>query len=1084
MADRIARVVLQAVVTQYRDAMKGAAKDTEDLGKKSKVTATQTQQSMQTLGRGMMVGGAVVVAGFGAAVMASARFEKQMSGVKAVSSATAGEMKKLSDAALKAGADTVFSASDAAKAEAELAKAGIAVSDILGGALTGSLSLAAAGQLDLAEAATISAQAMNIFKLQGSDVSHIADVLAAGANKSAADVGQLGDALRQGGLVAAQTGLSLEDTTGALAAFADNALVGSDAGTALKTMLQRLTPQSKEAAALMDELGITAYDAEGNFVGLEQYAGKLRAGLSGLTAEQKNTALATIFGSDAVRAAAVLYDQGAAGIADYTAAVNDQGAAARMAATQMDNLSGDVEALKGSLETALIQGGSGANAVLREITQAATGAVNAFGQLPGPVQAGATGLVGLTGAAVLAGGAVMVGVGQVTKFRGAMETLGVASQRTDRMLRGVGMATKTIGAAGAVLAISEIIGALNSAGADAAPSMDRLSEGLVDFVQTGQASGQLAATLGSDFSDLGEKIETASLRMHSWSDGSGSRFRLGGPGGRDIKEARQDIEALDQSLAAMVGSGHADIAAEAFHRLSQAATDQGVSAEEVNRAFSGYQNALAGSRAESKATTGATGGLTAEIDKQAKASLDAAKSLRDQASAAQALFDPIFAAQDALAKHAEAQTAVNKALREHGRNSAEYKQAQTDVLRATVDVHGALGNLKAGLQDGSVSLSNVNSQLGAYTQAGLISAAQARRFKAELAGVAGQSDALASKLGLLGQVDAKPSVDLDGFNPALNSLRVMEAHLAELDGRRVRVNVAVVTYQTSLHAAERQLGIGSGHAEGGPIAGPGTGTSDSILARLSNGEYVIRASAARRHRALLDTINNAPGFAAGGPVGFNPNKGSLAHQANVLVAHGGSADEIRALSAAYDEYLRKLDQAAERTRLLRDIQQAKSKAERASAREALRDLDRAAAREKQRAAADRAAARAETAADRKEVQKARADHTAELQDNMFELGAISAKQQQKNLTARMAKLEKYSDEWTALFQQRAQIVAQQHQTALGRVTFTAPVTQAQMQPASIASGRNGAVTVNGGITLQGSRATPQELRRELAWLTR
>jgi TP901 family phage tail tape measure protein len=1077
MTDRVARVILQAVVTQYRDAMKGAAKDTEDLGKKSKVTAAQTQQSMQTLGRGMMVGGAVVVAGFGAAVMASARFEKQMSGVKAVSNATAGEMKKLSDAALKAGADTVFSASDAAKAEAELAKAGIAVSDILDGALTGSLSLAAAGQLDLAEAATISAQAMNIFKLRGSDVGHIADVLAAGANKSAADVGQLGDALRQGGLVAAQTGLSLEDTTGVLAAFADAGLVGSDAGTSLKTMLQRLNPQSKEAAALMEQLGIQAYDAAGQFVGADVYAGRLREGLSGLTDEQKNSALATVFGSDAVRAAAIVYDNGTEGIRDHIAAVNDDGAAARNAATQMDNLSGDVEALKGSLETSLIQSGSGANAVLREITQTATGAVNAFGGLPAPVQVGATGLIGLTGAAVLAGGAVMVGVGQVTKFRGAMDTLGVASQRTDRMLRGVGMATKTIGAAGAVLAISEIIGALNSAGADAAPSMDRLSEGLVDFVQTGRSSGQLAATLGADFSDLGEKIETAGLRMHAWSDGSGSRFRLGGPGGRDIKEARQDIEALDQSLAAMVGGGHADIAAEAFFRLSQAASDQGVSTEELNNAFSGYQNALAGSRAVAKATTGVTGGLTSEIDKQAKASQEAAAAMREQANTARALFDPLFAAQDALTKQADAQRAVNTALRQHGRNSAEHRQAQEDALRATVDVHGALADLKAGLQDGSVSLANVNNQLDAYARAGWISTAQARLFKAQLAGVA-------SQLAILDRVQVQPAITVGGLDPAMNSLRTMEQRLDILNGRRVRVSVEVATYQTSLRAAERQLGVG-GHAEGGPISGPGTGTSDSILARLSNGEYVVRAAAARRHRALLDTINNAPGFASGGPVGFNPNKGSLAHQTNVLVAHGGTADEIRALSAAYEEYLRKLDQAAERTRLLRDLQRAKSKAERASAREALEDFDRAAARDKQRAAAERAVGRVEAAAARREAANAKADHKAELQDNMFALGLISPTQQAKNIAGRMAKLEKYSDEWTTLYQQRAQITAQQHQTALAGVTFTTPMSQPGVPAAAITSGRNGdGVTVNGGITLQGTQATPQQLRRELAWLTR
>src|SRR5690606_40040095 len=110
-----------------------------------------------------------------AAVKTSSDFNAAMSGVGAVANASAAEMESLRNAALKAGADTVYSASQAADAQAELVKAGVSVSDVLGGALTGSLSLAAAGQLDLADAATISAQAMNVFGLGGDQVAHIAD---------------------------------------------------------------------------------------------------------------------------------------------------------------------------------------------------------------------------------------------------------------------------------------------------------------------------------------------------------------------------------------------------------------------------------------------------------------------------------------------------------------------------------------------------------------------------------------------------------------------------------------------------------------------------------------------------------------------------------------------------------------------------------------------------------------------------------------------------------------------------------------------------------------------------------------------
>lgn len=109
------------------------------------------------------------------------------------------QMGKLRQAAIDAGAATVFSASQAAQAESELAKAGISTADILGGALRGSLDLAAAGSLGLARAAEISAEAMTVFKLEGRDVAHIADVLSAGANKSSADVEGLAQALQQSG---------------------------------------------------------------------------------------------------------------------------------------------------------------------------------------------------------------------------------------------------------------------------------------------------------------------------------------------------------------------------------------------------------------------------------------------------------------------------------------------------------------------------------------------------------------------------------------------------------------------------------------------------------------------------------------------------------------------------------------------------------------------------------------------------------------------------------------------------------------------------------------------------------------------
>ncbi|MDP8975740.1 MAG: phage tail tape measure protein [Actinomycetota bacterium] len=440
MAERTVSVRLTAKVGEYQRGLGQASAATEGLDKQLKRTTKGNEEAFRTLGYASLAAGGAIALGLGKAVGASASFEKQLSGVAAVSGSSAEEMQRLSDAAIKAGASTKLagvSASDAARAEAELVKAGVSVSDILGGALMGSLSLASAGQLDFGKAAEISAQQMNIFGLSGREVGKVADVLAAAANKSAADVEGLGDALRQGGLVASQVGLSMEETVATLALFADNALIGSDAGTSLKTMLQRLTPQSAEAAGEMERLGFSAFDAQGEFIGMEALAGELTDSFGDLTTQQRSAAFATIFGSDAVRAASVLFSAGEKKMKEYNLAVLDQGAAARMAATQMDNLSGDIEGLGGVIETALIKGGSEANGVLRALVQNATDVVSGFSEMPSSLQAATMGVGALSSAGLLAFGTYGSLLGRFRETKVALEGMGGAGAFVGRNIKGI-----------------------------------------------------------------------------------------------------------------------------------------------------------------------------------------------------------------------------------------------------------------------------------------------------------------------------------------------------------------------------------------------------------------------------------------------------------------------------------------------------------------------------------------------------------------------------------------------------------------------------------------------------------------------
>lgn len=299
--------------------------------------------------------GLFAVAGIGALVKQSvgleAAFSKTMNVLQASSGASKNEIEALREQAMKLGADTSFSANEAADAMLELSKAGISAKDIMSGAAEGTLLLATAGGTDLASAATIASNAMNTFNLEGKDMGTIAAALAGGANASSASVSSLGEALGQVGPGAVNAGLSLQDTVGVLSAFDAAGIKGSDAGTSLKTMLSRLVPQTDKAKSAMKDLGLNFVNADGSFKSITDVAGQLQAKLGPLSEAQRTTALNTLFGADASRAASVLMKEGTDGIGGYIKATKDKDAAEKMAKASMSGTAGALEQLSGGFET-------------------------------------------------------------------------------------------------------------------------------------------------------------------------------------------------------------------------------------------------------------------------------------------------------------------------------------------------------------------------------------------------------------------------------------------------------------------------------------------------------------------------------------------------------------------------------------------------------------------------------------------------------------------------------------------------------------------------------------------------------------
>lgn len=375
-------VRLRADASNFNASIKAAGANAQQLAEGMEQSGRKTSLLTTGLAAAGMAAGALGVA----AIKTASDFDASMSGVQSVTRASAAEMDLLRQASIDAGADTIYSASEAAAGITELGKAGLSTTDILSGGLSGALDLAASEGIDVSEAAELMATALTQFGLSGDRATDVADALAAGAGSASGSARDLGFALSQAGTMAHTYGISMEETVGALSAFASAGMIGSDAGTSLRSMLQHLGNPTDEAKTLMDELGISVYDSSGHFVSLANLAGQLQTQMGGLSEEERNAAMATIFGADAVRAATQLYNQGADGVEKWTKTVSQSGYAADMASTRTDNLQGDLEQLSGSFETLLINLGEGGQGPLRSLVQTLDTLVDAFSSLPAPVQ--------------------------------------------------------------------------------------------------------------------------------------------------------------------------------------------------------------------------------------------------------------------------------------------------------------------------------------------------------------------------------------------------------------------------------------------------------------------------------------------------------------------------------------------------------------------------------------------------------------------------------------------------------------------------------------------------------------------------
>ena len=277
-------------------------------------------------------------------------FDSSMSQVAAVSGATGDDLDKLREKAKEMGANTKFSASEAADAFNYMAMAGWKTEDMLGG-IEGVLSLAAAGNTDLARTSDIVTDALTAFGEKADQAGRLADIMAAASSNANTNVELMGETFKYVAPVAGAMGYSMEDVSVAIGLMANAGIKGSQSGTALRSILSRLAAPPKEAAEAMDALGISITNSDGTMKPFSEVIGILRTKFDGLSEAEQTAYAKHIAGQEAMSGLLSIVNAAPEDLDKLTSAIdNSNGAAEKMSKIMQDNLGGDLTQFGSKLE--------------------------------------------------------------------------------------------------------------------------------------------------------------------------------------------------------------------------------------------------------------------------------------------------------------------------------------------------------------------------------------------------------------------------------------------------------------------------------------------------------------------------------------------------------------------------------------------------------------------------------------------------------------------------------------------------------------------------------------------------------------
>lgn len=445
-------------ISTTENSLKNLTKEMKNFGSVSAQQIAAAGGKMQDVGGKLegvgkkMMPVTAAITGLGAvAVKTAADFDSSMSQVAAVSGASGDDLERLRDKAREMGAQTQFSASEAADAMNYMAMAGWKTEDMLGG-VEGIMNLAAASGEDLAAVSDIVTDGLTAFGLSAQDSGRMADVMAAASSNANTNVSMLGESYKYCASTAGAMGYSLEDVTESLGLMANAGVKGSQAGNTLKNAMINLAKPTDAMAATMKQYNISITNSDGSMKSWNEVVANLRASLGGLSEAEQTAAVATLFGKEATAGMLSVINAAPEDIEKLNGAIlNSSGSAKEMAETMQDNLNGQLKELQSQLSELAISIGEVLMPVIQSIVQHLKGLVEKFNSLSD----GQKKVIVVVGLLVAAIGPVILIIG---KFASAIGAIMAIAPTLTAVLGAVKIAFAAIG--GPVTIIIALITAL------------------------------------------------------------------------------------------------------------------------------------------------------------------------------------------------------------------------------------------------------------------------------------------------------------------------------------------------------------------------------------------------------------------------------------------------------------------------------------------------------------------------------------------------------------------------------------------------------------------------------------------------